>query len=45
MYKNASYLQDLNADEVLDFKNKDQMLDIQKVRFIPESNVTFQFQK
>ena len=45
MYKNASYLQDLNAVAVPDFKNKDQMLEIQKARFIPEYKVRLEFLK
>ena len=36
MYKNATYLQDLNVEDVPDFTNKEKVLEIQKVSFIPE---------
>ena len=43
MYKNATYLQDLNPGDVPDFKNRDEVLDIGKVSFIPEYKVRFEF--
>lgn len=43
MYKNATYLQDLNAEDIPDFKNRDQVLDIQKVSFIPEYKTRLTF--
>jgi beta-galactosidase len=43
MYKNATYLQDLNSEDVPDFKNTDKVLDIQKVRFIPEYKTRLRF--
>ncbi len=43
MYKNATYLQDLNSEDAPDFKNTDKVLDIQKVSFIPEYKTRLKF--
>lgn len=43
MYKNATYLQDLNPFDVPDFKNKNQVLEIRKMTFIPEYKTVLQF--
>ncbi len=43
MYKNATYLQDLNVEDVPDFTNKEKVLEIQKVSFVPEYKTMLQF--